>query len=358
MVVHRVLELFSGIGGMHAAVDLLQKCNPDDEYEVVAAIDINTTANTVYRFNHPSTTHWQRNITGINAAQINKLSPDILLMSPPCQPHTRQGKQQDKKDPRSEALKHILTLIPQIQTLKYILLENVKGFEVSEARSDYIRTVSEAGFQVCEFLINPVQIGIPNSRLRYYGLARRVEDNQLAKDRGGADQSWPLILPSKLQEDFSLLENSILKLEKCFKRGNINDFLQVNVSDDFLLEDKILLKYRQILDIVKSDSQRSCCFTKAYGQYFEGTGSVLQQGGDVDAAYVQADLAGDQPELVLQALSKLKMRLFTGYEIAALLGFPAEFKFPEETSRKQEYRTLGNSLNVNVVAILVHFLIS
>ena len=44
----RVLELFSGMGGMHCALDLI-----DINYEIVAAIDINPTANQVYSSNFP-----------------------------------------------------------------------------------------------------------------------------------------------------------------------------------------------------------------------------------------------------------------------------------------------------------------
>ena len=51
-----------------------------------------------------------------------------------------------------------------------------------------------------------------------------------------------------------------------------------------------------------------------------GTGSVLHQAGDIDESYAQAEMAGNNAEMVLQALSKLKLRLFTGHEIAALLG--------------------------------------
>ena len=51
-----------------------------------------------------------------------------------------------------------------------------------------------------------------------------------------------------------------------------------------------------------------------------GTGSVLHQAGNIDDSYAQAEMAGNNAEPVLEALSKLKLRLFTGHEIAALLG--------------------------------------
>ena len=48
----RVLELFSGVGGMHFA---LQKARTD--YKVVAAMDISEVANKVYRHNFPDVNH-------------------------------------------------------------------------------------------------------------------------------------------------------------------------------------------------------------------------------------------------------------------------------------------------------------
>ncbi|KAF0287327.1 tRNA (cytosine(38)-C(5))-methyltransferase [Amphibalanus amphitrite] len=66
-------------------------CPPDCgvPLEVVAAVDINTTANSVYRHNFPSTRHLQRNIQSFSAAELDKLRPDVITMSPPCQPFSR-----------------------------------------------------------------------------------------------------------------------------------------------------------------------------------------------------------------------------------------------------------------------------
>jgi len=340
----RVLELFAGIGGMHRACQLLQRV-VGGEIEVVAAVDVNTTANTIYRYNHPDTVHWQRNITGITDKQINKLSPDVLLMSPPCQPHTRLGKRKDTQDPRSDALKHILELVPRLPSLRHILLENVQGFESSESREQVITVLRECGFDIEEFLINPVDLGIPNSRLRYYLIAKKGD-------------AWTNRQES-LQQDFKLLEGSVRCVDPFIqRRGSLHNFLQQDgIDDEYLLSEKALVKYGRILDIVNKTSTRSCCFTKAYGQYYERTGSVLQQSGDLDAAYREAQEAEGDTDRVARCLGGLGLRFFTPTEISRLLGFPAEFEFPSDTAVKQRYRTLGNSLNVHVVAILLHHLI-
>ena len=50
----KVLELFSGIGGMHWALKKSQKIVPFD-FEIVRAVDICESANDVYKHNFPET---------------------------------------------------------------------------------------------------------------------------------------------------------------------------------------------------------------------------------------------------------------------------------------------------------------
>lgn len=38
---------------------------------------------------------------------------------------------------------------------------------MSESRAELLRVLENSGFQVQEFLVNPNQLNIPNSRLRY-----------------------------------------------------------------------------------------------------------------------------------------------------------------------------------------------
>ena len=54
----------------------------------------------------------------------------------------------------------------------YILVENVKGFETSQTRELLIECLSCCGYTYQEFLLTPLQFGIPNCRLRYYLVAK------------------------------------------------------------------------------------------------------------------------------------------------------------------------------------------
>lgn len=86
----------------------------------------------------------------------------------------RNGLVKDINDERTKPLLHIIeNLIPKSESLKYILVENVKGFESSLARDKLVTTLSQSGFTYREFLLSPVHFGICNSRLRYYLLAKK-----------------------------------------------------------------------------------------------------------------------------------------------------------------------------------------
>jgi len=164
-----VVEFYSGIGGMHFA---LKGCSFPSK--VVTAMEINTTANQVYKQNFGDTKLLQKNIEGLTVQEIDNLSADVFVMSPPCQPFTRVGLQGASKDPRTRSFLHILELLPELsRPPDYILMENVKGFETSDTRERFVGTLKSCGYSFQEFLLSPTQFGIPNSRLRYYLVAKK-----------------------------------------------------------------------------------------------------------------------------------------------------------------------------------------
>lgn len=139
---------------------------------VVAAVEINPVANAVYSHNFPQTKVLNRNIQSLTSNFINDLHIDMIMMSPPCQPFTRNGLQKDVLDARTSSFIHLLNIIPDLH-IKYILMENVKNFEKSKMRDMFVETLSNNNFIIQEFLLSPNQFGVPNSRSRYYCLAKR-----------------------------------------------------------------------------------------------------------------------------------------------------------------------------------------
>ncbi|NWS70854.1 TRDMT methyltransferase, partial [Crotophaga sulcirostris] len=357
--------------------------------EVVAAVDVNTLANEVYKHNFPSTPLWAKTIEGVTLKEFDRLSFDMILMSPPCQPFTRIGLQGDVSDPRTRSFLYILDILPRLQKRpKYLLLENVKGFESSSARNELLRTLETCGFKYQEFLLSPTCLGIPNSRLRYFLIAKLHQEPFSFQAPG---QVSLLVLPEFAFFSLSSEENNLdpnigchcsskknlskgaflFKLETVEemerKHGQDNnssiqmlkDFLEEENEEmiQYFLPPKSLLRYAFLLDIVKPTCRRSTCFTKGYGHYVEGTGSVLQTAIDVQLESVFKGIEELPEEEKLMKLSTLKLRYFTPREIANLHGFPPEFGFPDKVTIKQCYRLLGNSLNVHVVAKLISILL-
>ncbi|XP_055003453.1 tRNA (cytosine(38)-C(5))-methyltransferase isoform X2 [Sorex araneus] len=379
----RVLELYSGIGGMHQA--LRESRVPA---HVVAAVDVNTVANEVYKYNFPHTQLLAKTIEGITLEEFDRFSFNMILMSPPCQPFTRIGLQGDVTDPRTKSFLYFLDILPRLKKLpKYILLENVKGFEVSSTRDLLIQTIENCGFQYQEFLLSPTSLGIPNSRLRYFLLAKLQSEPWPFRAPGQAESEQPQTPAMDAEEETEGKETGpipgpgrsarpsgegpfLFKLETAGelerKRQQDRD-LSVQMLKGFLEEDDAdltpyflppgsLLRYALLLDIVTPSCRRSTCFTKGYGRYVEGTGSVLQTAEDVQIEEIYKSLANLSQEEKTTKLLMLKLRYFTPKEIANLLGFPPEFGFPEKIAVKQRYRLLGNSLNVRVVAKLIKIL--
>ncbi|XP_061127244.1 tRNA (cytosine(38)-C(5))-methyltransferase-like isoform X3 [Syngnathus typhle] len=454
MEILRVLELYSGIGGMHYALK-----QSGISGQVVAAIDINTTANQVYRHNFPGTPLWNRTIEGILLDEFKNLQFDMILMSPPCQPFTRLGRQRGIADPRTKSFLYILNLLPRLSPLpRFILLENVKGFESSSVRcvaawtssqgggreihrirpgvrqshdrapstvpgqppgrapaldfhprrQYFVQILMECGYIFQEVMVSPTSVGIPNSRLRYFLMAKISTESISSKSKrlaaaffcvfacgktlasgrklsspgeappppeSTATGEQPLasacqnahmdlqmsLLPaetessvepslsspqkpvtSSLEKEEEMEDRVLYKLEttndaqrKLNQNRNlsirqIQDFLEPQENDDmdqYLVPSDVLLRYALILDIVKPICRRSICFTKGYGRYVEGTGSVLQCDLETEIECVFKNLDQFSEEEKLQQLQGLKLRYFTPREVANIMGFPKSFWF-------------------------------
>ena len=64
-----------------------------------------------------------------------------IVMSPPCQPFTRQGLQKDIGDARTEPLLNVIKMICDLEKLEYVLVENVKGMQKYVYIKVYIKSL-------------------------------------------------------------------------------------------------------------------------------------------------------------------------------------------------------------------------
>ncbi|KAJ2187701.1 hypothetical protein EV181_002609 [Coemansia sp. RSA 532] len=340
----RVAEFYSGIGGMHFALK-----EASVECQVVRAFDINTVANEVYKHNFPGVPVMQRSIESLPMSMFEGLKSDLWTMSPPCQPYTRQGLQRGSDDVRAKSFLFIIDLLAKLQCKpKFLLMENVAGFEKSDTRAILLRQLVRVGYRFEEYMLNPLQLCYPNSRTRYYLLAKLDAQPRECLD----DEVFPpqfrykvsgaeLISPTVDSDGHVDFEKDVWKHADVRQIKEFMESLSDAEAANYQISQKVLDKHGYVHDVVTPLDYRTCCFTKGYTHYAEGTGSILQTSGVV----------GKDPMTVENT------RYFTPREVANLMGFPAEFSFSDITSNRQRYRLLGNSLSVSVVSVLMDYLL-
>lgn len=382
-----ILELYSGIGGFHYALkDLLEMMQITD-YQITAA-DINTTANAVYRHNHlreGKHVLLQRNIKSFTAKELDQMRLNLITMSPPCQPFSRLGLKRDLNDHRCDSFQHLMSTLPLLShPPEFIMLENVKGFDTSEAHELLIETLIKCNYQFAEFLLSPTQFSIPNSRQRYYLIARKAKQtgDHLSKAEYVANIHSQVPLVASDQSIFandakvSFVDHISLcsKSSPTVKPGNfcstIEPYLDSTVEPaEFEPTSDTLLRYHALFDLVTRHSTSTNCFTKSYAHRIEGCGSILMTASNLsmDGVYAeiahlksqqQTDDADDETSgKIVQLLRSLGLRFFTPREVANLMSFPPNFEFPPDLNLKQQYRVLGNSVNVLVCQYLLRILL-
>lgn len=224
--------------------------------------------------------------------------------------------------------------------------------------------MSNRNYKVAHFHLNPTQVGLPNDRPRYYCFAV-LSDHNVTRDDSLSKylhrETDLSILPLVLS---SIPELGVASLENVGALPPISEFLDDDNSDDHMkslrIPDKILeSRAAWCFDIVTPDDQRSACFTQSYGKCIRGTGSVLWQatndGESNDSAcsrfaLISPDEREFNPNWAEGLNLKKNLRYFSGMEVARLMGFDESFSFPNDCSLKQQWKLLGNSLNVRVAA--------
>lgn len=406
----RYLEFYAGVGGWTMALQeaVSTVFSENVRLECCAALDHSDLCTSVYQYNHHvkdgkkdgvgetngiKKAKMERTTTNnsIKAVRIERLTAqqlidwkaDLWMMSPPCQPHTRQHSNQeaDLDDVRSDSFLHLCNLLVQLESAakpSIILLENVVGFEGSNSFRAWTRAVATSNYVATHFHLQPTQAGLPNDRPRYYCVAVHID--KLHEERADwieryfqapvtpteTSDSTPLhpCIHSALPELDLLSEDAIDREKLPLLRGFL-DKTDVDRDAHLRVPESVLQRPAAwCLDIVTADSRRTSCFTSAYGKYVKGTGSVLLQPDEgvssntTRDASLQNKFAMVPPEerqydpdwAAAITNSGYNLRYFSGSELARLFGFCDAFSFPANVTVKQQWKLVGNSLNVRIAS--------
>ncbi|TBU37670.1 S-adenosyl-L-methionine-dependent methyltransferase, partial [Dichomitus squalens] len=356
------LEFYSGIGGLHCA---LAQSNVDGS--IVHAFDWDQAACRVYSANQSHAVVQKADILSLTAPDIAELDATLWLLSPSCQPYTVLNPlAKGAEDPRAKSFTRLMEeVLPELVQMgkhpQYMLVENVAGFETSSTRIRLLATLRAVKYSTVELLLTPLQFGIPNSRLRYYLLAK-ASPLAFANANDSADRIWRHIPGhgSDWTDPRTQSEEESSEVEV----AEVREYLDEDTGADppsQAIPQRVLEKWGRLFDIVRPSDKRTCCFTRGYTKLAERAGSVLQMNEDLDTtrtfdAFLEAQRAGD--DAAVRLLEPLKLRYFSPTELLRLFAFlppnsdgqgRRRFVWPEDISTKTKYRLIGNSVNVRVV---------
>ncbi|KAH6600972.1 hypothetical protein BASA50_001977 [Batrachochytrium salamandrivorans] len=302
----RTLEFYSGIGGFHAALSKTHR-----PYTLVHAFDMNINANAVYAYTHPEVPISTKNIGFLTSTELDELAADLWLLSPPCQPYSRKGSRRGIQDARADSFVQLLQALMSMKLPPVgLVVENVFGFEASKTFGIMCDALRDYDMQTLE--LNPMHFGVPYSRPRVFVVARlrecmgcgakaRDRPDYLASEgrvdtKGGVDPSYCRCRQRRLAGfAYPELNGTVVKAEcarqvfrdRFFQGAADQTTLQQLVgyldaddgtvsSEHMYVEEKDLWAAARHFDVVGPESIRSCCFTKAYGSYARGGGSVVR----------------------------------------------------------------------------------
>lgn len=235
----------------------------------------------------------QVDISVLSADDLAKYKADIWLLSPACQPYTvLNPNAKGAQDPRAQSFLHLVqTVLPQMTASdehpSRLLVENVAGFEVrnytsvdksltnntlqtSSTRHILVSTLRSLGYTTLEVILTPLQFGVPNSRLRYYFLAKKAPYRFVDVPQEKADEVWRKLPGQSVDWCDPRFEDPEGRTTNVPIVNPIRHYLDT-LSEELsphAVPDKILEKWGRLFDIVTPSSRRTCCFTRGERFYY------------------------------------------------------------------------------------------
>ncbi len=293
-------------------------------FKVVWANEKDNFAAQTYRHNFPGTRLHHKPIQDLSVISDELVSVDVLTAGFPCQPFSVAGAKAGFDDERGQTFFEIIRLIREFggDRPKILVLENVPHLLTHDRGRSFNRITQEiqaAGYwfmpqQNTAILNTRVHTDIPQNRERLYMIALSWDHfntnvfNFPAPVESTRDSKEFLDLDSKSDDYFYFNESS--KYLKLFEDS-------IDSGDP----DSIYMLRRSYVRENKSNS----------------VPALLANMGD----------GGHNQPVIRDAWG---IRKFTPAECLRLQGFPEdEFSFPEDLSRVQQYRQIGNAVTVPLV---------
>jgi len=382
------IDLFSGIGGFHQAMEQLGGT-------CVLASEIDDACNTLYEKNYGMS-------SAVNVRDLDEKKDipdhDVLCAGFPCQAFSKAGKQAGMEDQTRGTLFFEIARILKEKHTKYIVLENVRNLVSHDNGNTWkiIRqTLHDLGYRLTKepLIVSPHQLGVPQLRERVIILGKYEPENVdvplniAIKENKSKNQCsiYDVVTSDKVDEKYYIsdYENKVLTAWDEFYKGIKCKVIGFPIWADYFKTDTIPEEFPAWKkEFVKKNMELYCdnkefidSWLKQYNDLndFSPTHHKMewQAGSSISSVWegvIQFRPSGIRvktptcfPALVamvqIPIVGKYKRRL-TVEEAGKLQSFPNPVResskmdtthFLCDDNDHQAYKQFGNSVNVQVI---------
>jgi DNA (cytosine-5)-methyltransferase 1 len=292
-------------------------------------VDIWPAAIKVFKANFPHATGYYCDVRDLDPCRLSQELGriDLLLASPECVAHSvARGGKQRPDDALSRNLAYEIIRFARILKPRWVVVENVTRMAKWPEFPEWCRALEAAGYYLLVCRLNACDFGVPQRRIRLFVIAdsQRLpvapqpcrRQNVTAADviRQGGDKRWswdfsPLVLPSRATRTIERARRAITML---------------NHPEQFLMV--------------------------YYGSDGAGGFQTLDRP-------LRTVTTLDRFALVRRNGHGYEMRMLQPPELAAAMGFPGNYRWPDGVSRRDCVRMLGNAVCPPVVRAIVRSLL-
>lgn len=347
-----IVDLFCGCGGFGLGAELAG-------FHTIAAIDIDSTLQSAYKYNFPNTRVINDDLSKMNRNSweliLNNQNIDVVIGGPPCQGFSRMGIG-DLNDPRrtliNDFFRHINILLP-----KFFVMENVEGLldkKHFEVLNQAIESLDKRYKVLSPFIVNASDFGVPTKRKRVFVIGYDENIVEPIEIKLFSVQNTRVTVKDALSDLPSPLKENSHKTEFGWKTYKTSQNLSIYAQQMRKMPAKHLgnIEARQKL----AQNLTSGHFNTHHMKVVQDRYAALQQGGvDQISKSKRLEWNGLCPTLragtgsdkgsyqAVRPIHPDEPRVITVREAARLQGFPDWFCF--HPTKWHSFRMIGNSVS-------------
>jgi len=359
------IDLFCGCGGFSLGMERAG-------FTVLAAIDLNPEALSVFRTNFPNVAHvLQRDLTTFPPAELAKLigtaEVDVIVGGPPCQGFSKVRQRDGSnsgprmvKDERRFLYQEFLRYVDFFRP-KVFVMENVPGIRSADGGKYFTRVQQEAraqGYRVHPQTEKALALGVPQKRERQLIIGTRLNFPEYfpaelqrapraakAPTLGKAICDLPPVHAGGGQEEADYdMERRKAHIAK-YGRRYLYETLEVHLASKLTAHRARPHSERDLRDFARLLEGEHCAEAMKRGIAFEFPydresfkDRYTRQHRNEPCSTIVAHLSKDG----LMFIHPTQNRSLTPREAARVQSFPDWFQFP--VSRMHQYRVIGNAV--------------